>query len=711
MAIASMGSDNGLGFGLTFTLQDGFSSTAQSIQNEFNRMTLGANNMSNRIQNSFMRIHQASTMIDTAKSFIQPFLNAVQSFAEYDKMERGLTAIMGSARLAKDEFAKLREIAKDPGLGLMESVRASVGLQAAGASAELARKAIQGVGRAVGQIGEGKATLDGVMLQMRQMLSIGRIVSGDLKPIMSRIPQLGGMMQKVFGTASAEGIAKLGISAKEFIERISNELLTLPTASASLSNSFENLTDSLFILAKNIGEPLAPLFQTIADGISDMAGRIEKFAETGLGKVVIKGAAIIAGMSAFRLGLASVQAMLPEVIQKTGLFAPFLGGITATVKGLFSAMTGGFMAVGKSLFKFTSANLGTIALVALGVAIHQVMEGYDSFMNLVNGKSGVLTGFAGFLQRIGGYARGLWEVLNTVNSETFRLSEGTAQALQKLGIYETVLHFGSWAARLQQMWYGFSESLLKGFEMFKSVAAGLVTVLSYLGVNLKGNFDQLNKWKEMGRILGVVVIGALVGIAAGFLWAGLSAIVSGIGALIAWSPLIGMFLLIVAAIGLVGLAFYGIYLAAKWVFDKIVAVTIWWVNFWLKVGSMALEAGKNFVLNLWNGIKSIWNDLVQWVTNAWNKVTDTFTNLFSDSENNININKNISNANDGEFLQRNLETRSIIQNAPRPVYSINQEPLVLDKSTVNSVTVVNQIDGRDVSKAVYDVNELNAGRL
>ena len=54
-----------------------------------------------------------------------------------EQLERGLTAVTGSATAAQQQIARLREAAKLPGLGFAEAIRGSTRLQATGIEAEL----------------------------------------------------------------------------------------------------------------------------------------------------------------------------------------------------------------------------------------------------------------------------------------------------------------------------------------------------------------------------------------------------------------------------------------------------------------------------------------------------------------------------------------------------------------------------------------------
>jgi len=64
----------------------------------------------------------------------------VRAAIQMDNLRRGMTATMGSARLAADEISRLQETAKLPGIGYQEAISGSMQLQAAGLTAERARQ-------------------------------------------------------------------------------------------------------------------------------------------------------------------------------------------------------------------------------------------------------------------------------------------------------------------------------------------------------------------------------------------------------------------------------------------------------------------------------------------------------------------------------------------------------------------------------------------
>jgi hypothetical protein len=86
---------------------------------------------------------------------------SLKAFADMERLELGLTAIMGSSKEAEVELQKLRKTAENPGLALPQVVQASSTLQAVGLSADAARETITQFGNATARAGSGAVVFDG----------------------------------------------------------------------------------------------------------------------------------------------------------------------------------------------------------------------------------------------------------------------------------------------------------------------------------------------------------------------------------------------------------------------------------------------------------------------------------------------------------------------------------------------------------------------
>jgi len=195
---------------------------------------------------------------------------SLKAFADMEKLEKGLTAIMGSSEGAKEELDKLRKVAENPGLALPEVVKASASLQSVGMSADAARETITQFGNAVARSGGGAEQFSGVTLALSQISAVGKVTQEDLNQIKERLPEFARVMKEEFGTVTAEGIRAIGVSSEEFITRSVSALSKLERAQGGLGNTFDNLKDnvtaSLAEFGKAINESLN--LQAVAESLS-----------------------------------------------------------------------------------------------------------------------------------------------------------------------------------------------------------------------------------------------------------------------------------------------------------------------------------------------------------------------------------------------------------------------------------------------------------
>lgn len=269
---------------------------------------------------------------------------AITAAGDMQALEKGFTATYKGAEPLADALAKVQELAKLPGLGLQEALQGATNLQAAGFSAELARRSLGAFGNALATVGRGKADLEGVQLALGQIASKGKISAEEIGQLAERVPQIRGAMQAAFNTSDTEVLQKMGIGATEFVERVTAELEKLPKVTGGINNSFENLTDSISKAAATVGGRLNKLFN-------------------------IEGAISAAGD--FIDELAAKFNALPDSAQST-IFA--LAGLAAAVGPLLvalgtlgaaaSAIVGGLGAIGAAV----GLAAGPVALIAVAVA-------------------------------------------------------------------------------------------------------------------------------------------------------------------------------------------------------------------------------------------------------------------------------------------------------------------------------------------------------
>jgi tape measure domain-containing protein len=181
---------------------------------------------------------------------------ALKSFADMEKLQNGLIAIMGSSEGAAIELEKLRKVAENPGLALPEVVKASASLQSVGLSADAARETITQFGNAVARAGGGAEQFSGVTLALSQISAVGKVTQEDLNQIKERLPEFARVMKEEFGTVTAEGIRAIGVNSEEFITRSVSALSKLERANGGLGNAFDNLKDNVTNSLAELGKAI-----------------------------------------------------------------------------------------------------------------------------------------------------------------------------------------------------------------------------------------------------------------------------------------------------------------------------------------------------------------------------------------------------------------------------------------------------------------------
>lgn len=212
---------------------------------------------SRRASAGISRVGQSSSAVSSSVSNFTNYLTALGSGAllatagyaiktatSFDSLKRALAAVSGSTEAATAQLARLKEVAKSPGLGFREAIQGSVNLQAAGLSAKTAEDALMAFGNALATVGKGKAELDGVIQALSQIQSKGKVSAEEIMQLAERLPQIRVAMQNAFGTADTEKLQDMGMKSQEFIEKIIKEFEKLPKVVGGAQNSFDNFKDA-----------------------------------------------------------------------------------------------------------------------------------------------------------------------------------------------------------------------------------------------------------------------------------------------------------------------------------------------------------------------------------------------------------------------------------------------------------------------------------
>jgi len=189
---------------------------------------------------------------------------------KFESLRHALSATMGSTQGASDEIKSLEVVAKLPGLTLEDAIKGSVALQSVGETAEQARFQLYAFGNALAISGGGAPELEDVNQQLIQIMTRSSVSERNINALGTHLPQIREMMQRAFGTQSAEGIRAMGISGREFVDRLSRAFAELPPMADTLQNKWDNAIDSM----KRAVVKLLPLVEPIITRITQIIERI-----------------------------------------------------------------------------------------------------------------------------------------------------------------------------------------------------------------------------------------------------------------------------------------------------------------------------------------------------------------------------------------------------------------------------------------------------
>lgn len=291
---------------------------------DFVNKTKGA---SDKVESAFKKMERAGSAMSDIGGRLSVALTApivllgkasITAYAELDSLKRGLQAVMGAGADLNGELTKLKEVAKLPGLGFKEAIEGSVRLQAAGFSADAARKTLMSFGNALATVGKGKAALDSVTYQLVQLQNKTSGFGADLRTLSEHLPQLRVAMESVFGTAESEKVAAMGYTGAQVVQMLTDEFAKLPKVTGGVGNALENLQDSLFVSSAKMGEAIDKAFglqekfdklgETVsefADWFASLSPAVQKLSFVFIG--------LVAAIGPLSLIIGQVISMLPKL--------------------------------------------------------------------------------------------------------------------------------------------------------------------------------------------------------------------------------------------------------------------------------------------------------------------------------------------------------------------------------------------------------------
>jgi len=295
---------------------------------------------------------------------------AVQAAGDFEQLRNGLVTTMTDAGYsiaqADAELEKLRQAALAPGLDFEQAVKGSLRLQGVGLSAEDARKALAEFGNAIAIAGGSADSLDRVTTQLAQILGKGKLLNEDLMVLKENMPSLSKAMKEAFGSADAETLREAGVTAEQFVAKMTAQLATLPRATGGINNAFTNMQSAIKESMGQIGLEIANAIN-LKGIMNALAGAISSLASffTNL-STPMKQALVIFG------GYLAILGPLRMVIGGLGSAFSVIAGQLGTLVTAFRTATASTVSFGtafKAMDLATKATLiGAIATVILSAA-------------------------------------------------------------------------------------------------------------------------------------------------------------------------------------------------------------------------------------------------------------------------------------------------------------------------------------------------------
>lgn len=286
--------------------------------------------------------------------------SAIKAAGDLESLTKALQTQTGSAALASAELQKLTELARNPGLGIEETIRASVRLQSVGIEADRARGIIKELGNAIAASGNGAQEFDSVVKQFSQMISKGKILQEDISVISESLPMISQLMEKAFGTSSVEMLRKNNVSVDEFISKITQAASELPRFESGIKNNISNALDEMRISLGKVGLAIENSF--------NVSGNLSAFAEWL--------SSVAAAFSSLNPTVQSAILYFGALLVAIGPIAKVIGNIQL-VSSLLVSGWASVVSVGKSLIAsvlslrsaILALNIATQAFIGIGLAV------------------------------------------------------------------------------------------------------------------------------------------------------------------------------------------------------------------------------------------------------------------------------------------------------------------------------------------------------
>jgi tape measure domain-containing protein len=192
----------------------------------------------------------------------------IESTVSFEKYKRQLALVTGGIESANKKFKELQKVALQPGMDLASTVDAQIRLQTMGYTAEEATGHIQTLGKNVAAFGGGGEEMKGVILAFSQISSKGKVFAEEINQIAERLPTVRNLMKQAFGTSNTEELQKMGISAKDFTDKILNGMANAQPVAAGLDEELKKIKMTMASIMADENGFLSSFLGGVNEGIT-----------------------------------------------------------------------------------------------------------------------------------------------------------------------------------------------------------------------------------------------------------------------------------------------------------------------------------------------------------------------------------------------------------------------------------------------------------
>lgn len=199
---------------------------------------------------------------------------AMKEGAAFSSLETSLKAVEGNAKNAADAMARLKEIAKNPGIGFEEAVRGYAGLRRGGASADMSARLVESAGNANAYAGGDVQKFEQIMRAFSQILTKPYLQGDELLQLSEAGLPGAKMIRDKFGTADGGELKKMGVTSAMAVEALLEAMDKLPKVAGGAQNSLDNFNDAIKFAVVDFGQSLNTSFMPVLDSISGEIGKL-----------------------------------------------------------------------------------------------------------------------------------------------------------------------------------------------------------------------------------------------------------------------------------------------------------------------------------------------------------------------------------------------------------------------------------------------------